>query len=137
MTISFPENLMKWRSRVHGIDLFFFSFIFFILPLVFIYMFFGTWITNDKNKSAVTRIHQEAKIGGSSEELFQAIRKHQTGELEVFTDKKTYVTVNMPFEFGATDWVLLCKLNSGLIQSLKIRTSDGPMHFPKGAPNDK
>ncbi len=99
-------------------------------------LFFKARIANEKNKIALTKIHNSLKIGSNSEKIIESFKMYQTGELEISTDSVN-TSISMPYEFGATDWVLFCKTENGTIKSVKMRTSDGMEHFPKEAPNDK
>jgi hypothetical protein len=113
---------------------------------VAIVVYYGWWIfasgdvfhtaqRNAPNRVAIVRLHEDIDIGKSYADVLSAYWNARTDELRIRNDSPTEWAVQMPGEFGASDWTLLIEFQDGHVSAVRVRTSDGPP--PKNAPKDK
>jgi hypothetical protein len=92
---------------------------------------------NIENKKVISAIMNELDIGDTKQDVKNVFEKLKTDTLKLSQGRDEWL-INMPLEFGATDWVLRIGFENDRITYLKMETSDGPTGIkPKGAPKDK
>jgi len=78
------------------------------------------------------------QIGDPKEKVEQIYNKYKSRSLKLEKldiDNEWFIT--MPYEFGATDWILWIEFENNKVISLKIRLSDSKDFKPKDSPLDK
>jgi len=111
-----------------------------IILYIAIFEIFGfrTILLNRENKKALAIIMNELKIGDSKEQVKNVFYEYKTKTLKLMDDRENSWLIEMPFEFGASDWILWIEFDENdKIVSLKMRTSDSKKLKPKGVPGDK
>ncbi len=109
-----------------------------ILYLVW-HMLFEASINNRLSKEAVAKMHNEIALADSVERVTSIYEKTKTFRNTIRTDvfKNTWV-IGMPFEFGASDWILYIQYDmQNKVSSVAMRTSDGMHSKPANSPKDK
>ena len=106
---------------------------------VVVEMLFGARYLNTSSKEALRRMHEELNVGFSKDEVLSVYERNKTARTKFVTDSwKDTWDISMPFEFGATDWVLYVQFDcSAKVTSLVMRTSDGIHNRPRSSPQDK
>ena len=98
----------------------------------------GDWFfTHSKNapsRVALIGIREEIKLGNDYEAILKSYWRQKSKDLTLHTGSPQIWTVSMPYELGATNWVLYIEFSEGRVSALRVRTSDGPA--PSGAPVD-
>ena len=95
---------------------------------------------NAENRNALIRFHGAVNVGDDRDAVLQKYWSNQTGHLQLYVGSPERWVVRMPFEFGATDWLLLLEFRNGRVSAVRVRTSDSPRPSgfrPEEAPPDK
>jgi hypothetical protein len=95
---------------------------------------FNTHARNEMNRQALLRIRDELRIGVSRVDVLRAYSQFRTDELSLVKGPDSW-RVEMPTEFGATDWSLIIEYRENGVSAVRVRTSDGPP--PIDGPDDK
>lgn len=95
---------------------------------------FNTHARNEMNRQALLRIRDELRIGDSRVDVLRAYSQFRTDELSLVKGPDSWC-VEMPTEFGATDWNLIVEYRENGVSAVRVRTSDGPP--PSDGPDDK
>ena len=93
---------------------------------------FNTHTRNEANRQALLRIRDELSIGDSPDDVLRAYSRFRTDELSLV--KGPNWCIEMPTEFGATDWNLIIEYRENGVSAVRVRTSDGPP--PSDGPTD-
>lgn len=131
--------MLNFRKRFFNnfINHFFMPFILIGIFLLFCIsgLFFGRWhFQNAKNRTALMKIRENIKHGDSLETVLLNYSKFRTDEIELNQLKENFWLVEMPGEFGATDWRLFISFEQKKVAAIYFRNSDG--NKPEDAPND-
>lgn len=99
-------------------------------------LFFKNRKTNLVNKTALITIMENIKLGDSRAKVEEVFNRHKTKTLQLKKLESEWL-ITMPYEFGATDWILWIGFDRDRAKSLKIRLSDSKDMKPKESPSDK
>ncbi|MBI3853448.1 MAG: hypothetical protein HY298_24640 [Verrucomicrobia bacterium] len=102
----------------------------------------GFWFTEvfhsskrkEPNRAALIQIRAAVNVGASHADVLAAYWSNRADELKLFADRPTDWIIQMPLEFGASDWKLYIDFKDGRVNAVKVRTSDGAA---KDGPPDK
>ncbi|MFC1703331.1 hypothetical protein ACFL1E_00915 [Candidatus Omnitrophota bacterium] len=100
-------------------------------------------ILNQDDKKALITIMENLQIGDEKERVENIFSRHRTDALELKKSEdyegweENQWLIQMPVEFGATDWILWIEFVDEKVASLKIRLHDSKDLKPKGTPPDK
>jgi hypothetical protein len=97
--------------------------------------FFTTRGSNAPNRTALVAVRDAVKIGASYSDVLAAYWRLKTSDLRLHADDSARWLIRMPYEFGASDWVLRIDFQDGRVAAVRVRTSDGPA--PRDGPSDK
>lgn len=114
-------------------------FIIVILLLAF-FIIYGLFLKsrniNLDNKKVLVTIMENIKLGDSGARVEEIFNHHKTDTLQLKKLENEWL-ITMPYEFGATDWILWLGFENNKVTSLKIRLSDSKDMKPKESPPDK
>jgi hypothetical protein len=98
----------------------------------------GDWIythwRNAPNRAALLKIRGKLQVGDSYEKTLRAYWRNASCDLRLNAESAETWSVVMPFEIGASDWVMYVDFSDGKVSSIRVRTSDGPT--PGDGPED-
>lgn len=98
----------------------------------------GDWFythgRNAPNRAAILKMREELRVGDGYEKALRIYWQHAPKDLRLDSGSPETWTVSMPFEIGASDWVLYLDFSDSKISAIRVRTSDGPR--PSAAPED-
>jgi hypothetical protein len=112
----------------------------FLLVAYYSWLIFGSgdWFftlgRNTPNRAALLEIREGIHIGDGYESALRSYWQHAAKDLNLYADSPKTWAVSMPFEIGATDWVLYVDFSDGKVSAMRVRTSNGPP--PNEAPAD-
>lgn len=101
--------------------------------------FFQTQLLNKESKLALAAMHDSIQLNDPEEGVLSVYERFATTRTwlrrDIFEDTWR---VDMPLEFGATDWMLYIQFDgSNRVSAVSMRTSDGLYSWPSDSPGDK
>jgi len=111
----------------------------------FVVAYYGWWILasgdwfythsrNAPNRAAILKIRDGIRVGDDYEGVLRIYWQHATTDLRIDSGSSKLWAVSMPFEMGATNWVLYLDFRDEKVSAIRVRTSDGPR--PSAGPDD-
>ena len=98
---------------------------------------FTSHSANEPERRALSALHDDLAIGDDMNTVLRKFYLVRNDKLDLAihcTDPTNWV-VSAPLEFTAHNWQMFIRLENGMVNSVRIRTQDGPN--PKGGPSDK
>jgi hypothetical protein len=90
---------------------------------------------NEPNRQALLNIYDCINVGARREEVLACYHRYRTPSIRLLGDFGNEWKIQIPLEFGASDWCIRIDFQNDRVSSASVRTSDGPK--PKNAPPDK
>lgn len=100
---------------------------------------FESHFKNTSSKQAFARLHEELRLGDTQARVIELYNQFQTGRTKLRQEVIPHVwTIEMPWEFGASDWVIYLEFDDAeRLSAAVVRTSDGIFRRPRNSPEDK
>jgi len=92
---------------------------------------------NMENKPRLAEIMRELSPGDTKDDVQRTFDRMQTATLKLHVISSACWNITMPFELGASDWILWIDFLDDKVTRLRIRLSDSARIRPPGAPEDK
>ena len=90
---------------------------------------------NAPNRAGLLQVYDAIRVGASHSEVLSAYWQHRTDSLRLSADTPAVWVIEMPLEFGASDWTLRIEFQDERVSAVRVRTSNGPP--PDDGPKDK
>jgi hypothetical protein len=99
--------------------------------------FVGAFLSRGRNRGEVRALYDAIHPGMNRAEAERETTSGRYPHLTFFNDTDQGWVVTTPYEFGATNWMLLIDVEEDRVTKMRIRTDDGIDDHPVQAPPDK
>jgi hypothetical protein len=99
--------------------------------------FGDAFLHRERNRGEVLALYHAVQPGVKAAVVEDLRKSAQYSHLAFQGGEDRGWYISTPFEFGATNWVLVVDVADGHVTSVRVRTEDGLHDHPSQAPADK